>query len=154
MFDEIGAAEIAADLTITALLEPNRAARTVAYNARNKANPHFREVVEGLLIATWRSPLPSDAKQAAVKRAVQSLTVARLMDLAADSNAHSQVRAVASDALRSINSIAKRRVVNPDTATHYRAASDDIERFLSRPDAPRKQTTPLATPPGDPIGGN
>ncbi len=155
MFDEIGAAEIAADLTVTALLEPNRAARTIAYNARNKANPHFREVVDGLLTATWRSPLPADAKQAAVKRAVQSLTVTRLMDLAADANAHSQVRAVASDALRSIHTIAKRvGGVNPDTAAHYRATSDDIERFLARPDAPRKQTTPLTTPPGDPIGGN
>jgi hypothetical protein len=29
---------------------------------------------------------------------------------------------------------------------------DDIERFLTRPDAPRKHTAPLPAPPSDPIG--
>jgi len=32
-----------------------------------------------------------------------------------------------------------------------RALFDDIERFLNRPDAPRKRTTPLPVPQGDPI---
>jgi hypothetical protein len=45
-----------------------------------------------------------------------------------------------------------KRPVTGDAATHYRSTADDIERFLARPDAPRKQTSPLATPPGDPIG--
>ena len=154
MFDEIGTAEIAADLTLTALFEPNRAARTIAYNARNKANPHFKEVVDGVLMAVWRSPLPADAKQAAVKRAVQSLTVSRLMDLASNGNAQPQVRAVATEALRAIGVIVKRRVLNAETAAHYRSTNDDIGRFLAQPNEPRKQTSPLPTPPGDPIGGN
>jgi hypothetical protein len=37
-------------------------------------------------------------------------------------------------------------------AAHRSATREDIERFLARPDATRKQTAPLATPPGDPIG--
>jgi hypothetical protein len=45
-----------------------------------------------------------------------------------------------------------KRPTTGDAATHYRSTADDIERFLTRPDAPRKQTSPLATPPGDPIG--
>ncbi len=154
MFDEIGAAEIAADMAIIGLLEPNRAARAISYNSRNKANPHFREIVDALLKTTWRSQMPVDTKQAAVKRAVQSLTVERLMDLAANGNAQPQVRAVATAALRSLNTLVKRPVSNPETAAHHRATADDIDRFLSRPDAPRKPMVPLATPPGDPIGGN
>ena len=38
------------------------------------------------------------------------------------------------------------------TDAYLRATHDDIERFLARPAEPRKRTTPLPTPPGDPIG--
>lgn len=152
VFDEIGAAEIAADMTIGGLLEPNRAARTISFNARDRTNPHFSEVVAALVKATWGSPLPANAKQAAVQRAVQSLTVTRLMDLAANDRAQPQVRAVANDALRSLLASLKRPVANREQASHHRATADEIERFLTRPAEPRKQTTPLQTPPGDPIG--
>ena len=62
MFDQIGAAEIAADMAISGLLEPNRAARTISFNARNRANPHFREVVDALMKATWGRRHPLNAK--------------------------------------------------------------------------------------------
>ena len=152
VFDAIGAAEIAADLTISGLLEPSRAARMIDFNARNKANPHFREVVVALVKATWGTPYSANANEAAVQRAVQSLTVSRLMDLAANTHAQPQVRSVATEALRSLLAKLKTVVQNTDNAAHYHATADDIERFLTRPDAPRKASTPLATPPGDPIG--
>jgi hypothetical protein len=156
IFDPIGAAEIAADLAITGLLEPNRAARLIVFYAQNKNNPHFREVVDALIKATWKMPAPQNEYQAAVERAVQSLTVTRLMDLAANSNAQPQVRATATEALRTMQTSLKRSVAatSPETAAHYRATIDDIERFLTRPDASRKQTAPLPNPPGDPIGAN
>jgi len=154
VFDALGAAEIAADLAISGLLEPNRAARTISFNARNKANPHFREIVEALIDATWKAPAAAEPRLAAIQRAVQSLTVSRLMDLAANSSAQTQVRAVATEALRSLASTLKRTAATNENAAHYRATADDIERFLTRPDAPRKQTSPLPNPPGDPIGGN
>jgi hypothetical protein len=152
MFDPVGAAEIAADMAISALLEPNRAARTINQNARNKTNPHFREVVDALMKSTWGAPAPVNANEAVVLRAVQSLTVSRLMDLAANERAQPQVRSVATEALRGLLTTLKRPGAAGDTAAHYRSTADDIERFLTRPDAPRKQTAPLATPPGDPIG--
>ena len=152
MFDEIGAAEIAAELAISGLLEPSRAARTIGFNARDRANPNFSEVVAALVKATWGSPVPANAKQAAVQRAVQSVTVARLMDLAANERAQPQVRAVASDALRSLSAMAKRATAVRGAAAHYRATADEIDRFLARPAEPRKPTAPLAVPPGDPIG--
>ena len=139
-------------MTISGLLEPNRAARTISFNARDRANPHFSEVVAALVKATWGVSVPLDAKHAAVQRAVQSLTVARLMDLAASDRAQPQVRAVASEALRLLLATVKRPVVNREIAAHHRATADDIERFLARPAEPRKQSTPLQTPPGDPIG--
>lgn len=150
IFDAIGAAEIAADMTISGLLEPNRAARLIEFNSRNKDHPHFREVVDALLKANWK-PV-SDSKQIAVQRALQNLTISRLMDLAANANAQPQVRAVATESLRGLLATLKKSVATGDTASHNRAMIDDIERFLTRPDASRRQTTILPNPPGEPIG--
>jgi len=152
IFDSTGVAEIAADMAITGLLEPNRAARMISQNARIKRNPHFREVVDALIKTTWKAPTAADVRLAVIQRAVQSLVVTRLMDLAATERAHPQVRSIAADALRSLLATLKRTRGVGDDGPHYRSTADDIDRFLTRPDAPRKQTTPLATPPGDPIG--
>jgi hypothetical protein len=153
-FDPLNAAVIAADLAVSALLEPHRAARLVEYHARDANNPDFREVVDALVAHTWSEPAPRDDYQSAIARAVQSLTVTRLMDLAANDAAAPQVRAVATQALRDLQDALKTptQLSAADNA-HRRATVDDIERFLTRPDAPRKRTTPPPTPPGDPIGG-
>jgi hypothetical protein len=151
-FDPIAAATIAADFAVSGLLEPHRAARLIAFHARNAANPDFKEVARALITRTWRQPAPAAAYQAAIARAVQSLVVTRLMELAADETAASQVRAVATDELRALSAwLASAASATLDGA-HVRATRDDIERFLTRPDAPRKQTAPLPIPPGDPIG--
>ncbi len=155
VFDPLGAAEIAANMTVSGLLEPHRAARLIDFNSRDKTYPHFREVVDELIKATWKMPAKIDAKQLAVARVVQSLTVNDLMDLAANADAQPQVRAVATEALRDLQATLKRTLPQPATPPRIIAAIiDNIEKFLSRPDAPRKQTMPLTNPPGDPIGGN
>jgi hypothetical protein len=152
-FDPIAAATIAADMAVSALLEPHRAARLVQYHALTAANPDFKEVADTLVRRTWFEAQPRDAYQTAIARAVQNLTVTRLMDLAANDTAAQQVRAIATQALRDLQDRLKATAQpnEPDEA-HRRATLDDIERFLTRPDAPRKRTTPLQAPPGDPIG--
>lgn len=151
VFDPIGAATIAADLAITSLLEPNRAARLIDFHSRNHANPDFKEVVAALIARTWKAAAPKDAHHAAIQQAVQSLVATRLMDLAADSDAAPQVRATATEALRQLHTMLK---IPAADASHRRAVQEDIERFLARPNEPRKKTSPLATPAGDPIGAN
>ena len=150
-FDPIAAATIDADMAISGLLEPHRAARLIEYHARNSENPDFKEVTDALITRTWKAPVPKDPYAAAVARAVQSLTATRLMDLAADESASPQVRAVAAATLRELSASLKLPSSNGSSA-HRQATRDDIERFLNRPDTPRKQTAPLPSPPGDPIG--
>jgi hypothetical protein len=152
-FDPIAAASIAADLAILPLVEPHRAARLNGFHAQNAANPDFKQILDALIARTWLDPAPRDTYHAAIARAVQSLTVTRLMDTAANADAAPQVRAAASEALRELNERLKLPVADTATSAHRRATRDDIERFLARPDAPRKQTTPLPLPQGDPIGG-
>jgi hypothetical protein len=151
-FDPIGAATIAADMTISGLLEPRRAARLIEFHALDHANPDFKEVVDSLIFHTWGRPAPRDAYQAAILRAIQTLTVSRLIDTAANDAAAPQVRAVASEALRQLSARLKATSRTAIAKAHFRSTIEDIERFLTRPDESRKKTPPLPAPPGDLIG--
>ena len=151
-FDPIAAATIAADLAVSGLLEEHRAARLVQHHAQDYANPDFKDVVGALISRTWKQTAPKDAYHAAILRAVQSLTVTRLMELAAEENASAEIRSVATEALRELSVRLKVTAATGTDAPHRRATRDDIERFLARPYGERKSTRPLATPPGDPIG--
>jgi hypothetical protein len=153
-FDPVAAATVAADLAVSRLLEPHRAARLMQFHALDTSHPDFGEVAAELVKRTWRVPAPPSAPyHAAIQRAVQSLVVTRLMDLAADPDASTQVRAVASEWLRSLmQSDTAAAARDEATNTHLRATREEIERFLARPDAPRRRTPPPPTPPGDPIG--
>jgi hypothetical protein len=151
-FDPVAAATISADLAVSALLERRRAARLMQYHSLDSANPDFRDVAGELVARTWHAPRPDDAYLAAIQRAVQSLVVTRLMDLAADADASTQVRAVAVAHLRAL--LEETAPTSRDEATeiHRRATREEIERFLARPAEPRRRTPPPPTPPGDPIG--
>lgn len=145
--DTIGMATIAADIAISGLLNPQRAARMIEFNAQDKKYPHFAEVVDALMMRIWNfnaPPLPNHY-HSKILEAEQILLVNRLMDLAADSNAPPQVRAVANDALNSLLTN-----LTPAFNAHRRFIQQDIERFLKNPNIQR--TPALATPPGDPIG--
>ena len=151
-FDAIAAATIAADFAVSGLLDPNRAARLIEFHSRDGANPDFKEVLDALIRASWRAPIPKSDYHQEIGRAVQSLTVTRLMELASDSAASPQVRAIATQALRELSGWLKLPASAGLNAAHRSATREDIERFVTRPDVTRKQTAPLATPPGDPIG--
>ncbi|MGH9836792.1 MAG: zinc-dependent metalloprotease [Blastocatellia bacterium] len=148
-FDPLAAATIGADLALGALLDPNRAARLVQFHAENTANPDFKEVIDAIIAATWKTPAPQNAYHRAIQRSTQSLTAQKLMNLAGDENVSPLVRAEATAALRGLNATLK-ATANADA--HRRATQEEIERFLNRPDAVRQQTRPLPPPPGDPIG--
>ncbi len=148
-FDPLAAAAIATDLALTALLDPNRAARLIQFNAENSANPSFKEALDSVINATWKTPAQRTAQLRAIQQTVQSETVRKLMELAGDESASPLVRAEASGALRGLLATLK-ATTNADA--HRRAVQEDIERFLNRPDAVKQPVRPIPTPPGDPIG--
>ena len=127
--DPIGAATIAADLALTALLQPQRAARLIDHHGRNEASPGFDEVVAAVIRATWNGPRPADGYGRSIQQALQNLVIARLMDVAASGDASPQVRAEATYGLRRIRFIA-----NTSATAHSLHARDEIERFLNRPE--------------------
>lgn len=148
-FDPLAAATIATDLALNALLDPNRAARLIQFNAENPANPNFKEVLDAIINATWKTPAQRTAQLRAIQQTVQSTTVRNLIELAGNENASPLVRAEASGALRSLNALLK---TSASADVHRRAVQEDIERFLNRPDAVKQPARPIPAPPGDPIG--
>lgn len=138
IFTPEAAAIASATITLDALLDPLRAARMNSF-----AQPPFREAVDAAIRVVWKQPVPE--RLANISREVRSLLVTKLMNLAADADVDPGVRATATDSLRSLRAYIADK-------PRDRATRDDIDRFLDRPDAPRKPSEPPAVPPGPPIG--
>jgi hypothetical protein len=151
-FDPVSAAMSSADITLAALLDPRRAARLVQFHAEDAANPDFNEVADDVIAVVTRREA---GYRGAITRAAARLTATRLMDLTANRDADSQVRAEASEGLRRFSAkLGDAGIGDNAELAHRHALRDDIERFLARPDQPRTQPKLPEVPPGPPIGGD
>jgi hypothetical protein len=147
-FDPIAAAESAADLTLTVLFDPQRAARLVEYNARVNTNPTLGEVIDAVLAVNRPAHRPNAGGQglyAEVQAALYVRSVEALLRLAAAPKDSAMVRAIVLGKLDQVkqqsdsNSIIEAYVV-------YR-----IDQFLDDP-AKFQPAPPVTAPPGMPIG--
>jgi len=138
-------------VTLTAVLEPSRAARLVSQAAYDATLPSFGDVLDRLTIAIF-DDRPAGAYAAEVNRAVARAFVDRLITLAGDAPMP-QVRAIATSRLRRIAARLKAAVAPGDAqAAHAQLIQSDIARFLARPYPPAKPAAPPTVPPGAPIG--
>ncbi len=156
VFDPIAAAVTAADLAVSGMLNPQRAARLADFHARDPRLPGFDEVVAALVKKTW-DDAPDEGRAGEIARAVQWLVVTRLTGLAGDDGADPRVRAVPAAALAALArrlEILRSRGASPPTAqaSHAWAIEQEIRRFLNRPDPTHRRAEPPDSPPGDPIG--
>jgi hypothetical protein len=149
VFTPEAAATAAAGITFAALFDPLRAARMNAFHSEDASNPAFSEAVTATIQKVWKEPV--ETKLGGISRAIRSQLVARLMALAADASVDPQVRAVATESLRGLRTYIATKPATALDLAHQRATRDDIDRFLDRPDAPRKQSEPLPIPAGPPI---
>lgn len=155
-FDPVGVATVAADHSISLLLNPERAARLVEQQARDPRTPGLHGVLDGLQRTVRPEPADASGLAGAVYRAVQALYARRLMDLATNAEAAADVRAMATAALVAMKGEAAPTPADAGAAAawqaHQAALDDDIDRFLTRPEATVTPPRPLPTPAGDPIG--
>jgi hypothetical protein len=150
-FDAVSPAVTAADMTVSLLLNPQRAARLVQQNALDRSLPGLEWTLDRLVERTFAAR-PADPYQAEIDRGVEYVVVRRLMTLAADAEMP-QVRAAALQQLMQIRTRFGHEGVpaNPRTA-HGALLAADITRFLERPYTPEQRTPDLTVPPGQPIG--
>ena len=147
-FDPIAAAESAADLTLTVLFDPQRAARLVEYGARVTANPSLGEVIDAVLAVNRPAHRPSGSSQglfAQVQAAVYVRSIEALLRLAASPKDSSLVRAIVLGKLDQV-----KQQSDPSAAIEayviYR-----IDQFLEDP-VKFQAAPPVSAPPGMPIG--
>lgn len=145
IFDELAPAAAAVTLTLEVLLDPHRVARLVRDDA-----PGFTDVVDRLLAESWGvQPAQRDA---ALQRQTNRLVLHALMRLAVNAEADAEVRAIALDAVESLDERLARST-SPDRATRaqHRLARFEIERMRRDPES--IVLLPVVTPPpGSPIG--
>ncbi|MFB3852751.1 MAG: zinc-dependent metalloprotease [Vicinamibacterales bacterium] len=170
-FDAITPAVVAADLTVSTILRPDRAARLVNQHALDPTLPGLLDVTNALVRAGFYQEAGS-AYEAEVARAIGRVVIERLMALAATAPM-AQVRAVATAELNDLRErlraaldgefvVGKRVVQAPSRlrdlasdiqyAAFFNLVADDIHRFLTRPAEPYRTLAAPAAPPGAPIG--
>ncbi|MDP2958644.1 MAG: zinc-dependent metalloprotease, partial [Longimicrobiales bacterium] len=152
VFDAVSPAAGAADATLMFLLYPERAARMIQQNALDPSLPGLSDVVATVRGATFGLN-PSDGYEAEINRAVETAFVARLMALAGRAPM-AQVRAVAAYELDLLAVWMAQGLEQASAAdrAHYQMLSNEIARFGRRPWDATPMPTPLAMPPGAPIG--
>ncbi len=145
-FDPLSAAEASADMTVSLILNAQRAARLVQYHAEQHDCPGLREVIDTLMAATWRAK-DRTGLQREVAHAVDYVVLTRLMDLALDQTAPTEVRAIATDKVNDLKTYLT--TTHPEADLKY--ALDLIATFQRDPKS-LQLPKPAEPPPGQPLG--
>jgi hypothetical protein len=151
-FDPIAAAEAAADNTLSYLLDAERAARLIEYQARDERQPGLLAVLDSLLDKTWKVSLqPGYAGE--LQLVVDNLTLKHLLSLAADPRHADNVRG---EALLTVNNLkywmqAQLGGAKGKWAGALAFGLAQIEAFSKDPDKFVVEPA-LEMPPGAPIG--
>jgi hypothetical protein len=151
-FDPIAAAEAAADNTLSYLLNPERAARLIEFQARDEHQPGLLPVLDSLMTRTWKTPLPPGYK-GELQLVADNVALKHLLSLAADPKNAENVRG---EALLTITDLATWMGLQLPTAqgrwkgalyfalTQIKEFTNDPGKFVPEPG--------LEMPPGAPIG--
>ena len=146
-FDPVATAQSAADLTLSALLEPTRAQRLVENTARDPQEPSLGDVLEGLISSTWKAA-PQTGLTKNIQHAIQLSATEHMLALAADPNASDLIRAIVRQHIEQLKPTLAGMRSAPAQAARAR-----IENFEQHPES-FKPVPPIATPPGAPIGSD
>jgi len=152
-FDPVSPAAAAADITVSLLLDPQRAARLVEQSALEPGLPSLSDVLDRLERATVDAAAATPY-EIEVKRVVEDVVVRQLVRLAG-SAPMPQVRAIAELRLRSLRDRFERDGRSGDDGgrAHALRLAADIDRYLQRPAEPWPPPETPPAPPGSPIGG-
>jgi hypothetical protein len=152
-FDPVAAAESAADLTLTVLLDPARASRLIEYHMRVPDSLSLRGVLEAISTTVAERPEAGHSLSSEVERAVEFRALEAMLALAVNPAASSQARAIARSHIADVLKQLTSAPAPQDTAEaiHRAALIDRINEFEHDP-AKFVPAQPVQAPPGMPIG--
>ena len=152
-FDPIGAAESAANFSLDLLLNHERVTRMIDLASRYEGIPGFNEMANQLIETTFGAKQQT-GYSGELQRLVNRLVLDHLIQLASNTDASGQARALATLKVNDIKQQIATRIIS-ETDEHWKAhdifALIQIQRFENNPeDIP--VTDPLPAPDGSPIG--
>jgi hypothetical protein len=150
MFDPLGVAASAADMTFSLILQPQRMARLVEYHARAEALPGLAEVIDRSFEVTWYAATEPTPYLQEIRQTVERVLLERLLAEAARAENTNQVRAILS---AQIDNLGDWLTGLQTTSAHQRQALGDIQRWQTRDFGATPANEPAQLPPGSPIGG-
>jgi hypothetical protein len=153
LFDPLAAAESAANITVSLLLHPQRAARLIDYHARDNHYPGLIDVIDEIFAHTWLTEHQS-GYEGEIQKVIDNLVLNQLMLLARDPSSSGQVKSVANYKINQLKNQLKNRMdeeKNEEIRVHYYYATIRIEQFLKDPEE-FKMDEPAKIPAGSPIG--
>jgi len=152
-FDPIGAAESAANFTLSFMLNHERVTRMIDLSSRYRDVPGFTEMANQLIEATVAAP-NEDGYHGELQRLIGRLVLDHMIQLAANTNASGQARALATLKVSDIKQLMEAKLANAtdeNWKAHYTFGLAQIQRFVNNPEDV-KVTDPLDAPDGSPIG--
>ncbi|MQF65427.1 DUF5117 domain-containing protein [SAR202 cluster bacterium AC-409-J13_OGT_754m] len=168
-FDQLSAARSLAFLVLDNGLEREKLARVVAFAVRQseeilvdlpppvakiQSEPlTLGEVLDTMISRTWKQPLESQPRHAALRRVVQRAFLDRLLNLATDSQVTPEVKSWLHYELQNLQRILDQsQGANAEEQVHRAKARHDITHFLERPrDWTLQTTSGIIPPPGAPV---
>lgn len=152
-FDQLAAARTVSAMVLEQLLEPERAARLIAFADRQRDPLTFPQVLRTVLDATWNAPADAAAGARSLRRVSQRAALDAMMILGASPQATPEVRAVTLQMLAQLRATLSGRTSQDEVMTaHIRQAERDITKYLESPTAYAPKSFALPQPPGAPIG--
>ena len=152
-FDQLAAARTMSAMVFEQLLEPERAARLIAFADRQQEPLTFPQVLRRALEATWNAPADAAAGARSLRRVAQRAALDAMMILGASPQATPEVRAVTLQTLAQLRTALSGRTSQDEVTTaHIRQAGRDITKYLENPTAYAPKSFALPQPPGAPIG--
>ena len=154
-FDGMQAAAIATDMLVTALLQPERAARVVDFHRRDPSLPSFEDVLDAMIMRVFGEGQGEPSRTAELRRVIQGVLVDRLLRLARDETATLGVRGRVEDRLSSLrDELTRWEAAEDEAGSHARFLLGELRRHFER-SIPTEAAAGGGhePPPGMPIGG-
>ena len=153
IFDPLAPAASAIGLTLDVLLNQQRAARLNLFHAADPQLPGFESVLNALVNASWYEERMT-AIEGAIQRVKSDLLLNRLIALATDTSADTQVRAQAFLIIKTLDfwlTTQSPFKMDKEWTAFYALASQSIANMMNDPSRMAPVQLPPA-PPGSPIG--
>ncbi|WP_138431230.1 zinc-dependent metalloprotease [Fodinibius saliphilus] len=153
-FDPIGAAETAASMSAELLLNVNRAARLVDFEARNTDNLGLGDMLDKIIKYTWQQEVQKGYK-GAIQNTINHAVLYEMIKLASNEDAPTQVKAITNLKLEGLREWMKVKAEKGKGNAQRKASLlygyRILQNFKEKGDS-FFPTSPLSPPPGSPIG--